>query len=161
MKFLKEFFGANKRERNEVATHCQFESNNKDCSLVQLLKEKQTIKRTVDSKIKAYEKKSSECLPRFIKLLMELEELGFRMDKERRPFMRDENRSYISESFDHFPGMMMFAKLIEQTAEQDISKIGDELLAFKCRADTLEELRRQSESLDKEIMTIKAQLGIE
>lgn len=162
MSFLKQFFGASKSERDTATLHCQFESSNKDCNLIQLLKEKQTVKRAVDQKIRAYERKSTECLPSFIKLLTGMEELGFSMKRERKAFANDGSyRSYVAESFDHFPGMIPFTRLIEQTAEQDISKIREELIAFKCRADTLEELRRQSASLDKEIMAIKAQLGIE
>lgn len=76
MGFIKRFFGYAVEQAQEVDTAlatCQFESSNKDCSIVQQLRDKQEQKKEVDAKIKAFEQHEPVVVDKFIELLLNLE----------------------------------------------------------------------------------------
>lgn len=167
MSFLKRFFGYAVEQAQEVDTAlatCQFESSNKDCSLVQQLKDKQTQKRAIDNKIKSYNEHSSENIENFFNLLFKMEERGFKMQKgdHCRGFVYNSpERSYIAECFERAYGMVRLEEILAEMSEEAIAAISSELCSLKTKAVILSDLRRQSAELGKEITTIKAQLGIE
>ena len=165
MSFLKRFFGyavEQAQEVDAVLATCQFESGNKDCSLVQQLKDKQTQKRAIDNKIKSYDNHSTNTVTNFFLLLVELEKNGVEMSRYDRsyPFMRSDY-SLFKDSADRHFFVAKLEKVLDEMSESGVAAIGEELNALKTRAAILCDLRRQSAELGKEIATIKAQLGIE
>lgn len=166
MSFLKRFFGyaVEQAQKADVvlATTCQFESSNKDCSLVQQLKDKQTQKRAIDNKIMSYDNHSANNILNFFLLLVKMEEKGIEMTKYDRghPFMVS-NHSSIKECFERRFGMNKLEEILDEMSEDGVAAIGSELNALKTRATILRDLRHQSAELGKEIIVIKAQLGIE
>ena len=165
MNFLKRFFGSAVEQAQELDTamaSCQFESSNKDCSLVQQLKDKQTRKRAIDNKIKSYDDHSTNTVTNFFLLLVELEKNGVEMSRYDRsyPFMRSDY-SLFKDSADRHFFVAKLEKVLDEMSESGVAAIGEELNALKTRARILCDLRRQSAELGKEIATIKAQLGIE
>lgn len=165
MGFLKRFFGSAVEQAQEPGAamgSCQFESSNKECSLVQQLKDKQTQKRAIDNKIKSYDDHSATNIMSFFLLLVKMEEKGIEMTKYDRgyPFMVS-NHSSIKECFERRFGMVKLEEIIDEMSNECVAAIGSELNALKTRASVLGDLRRQSAELDKEITTIKARLGIE
>lgn len=165
MSFLKRFFGYAVEQAQEVDTAlatCQFESSNKDCSLVQRLKDKQTQKRAIDNKIKSFDIHSANNIRNFYLLLSKMEEKGIEMTKYDRgyPFMVS-NHSSIKDCFERSFGMARLEEALDEISEDGVASIGEELNTLKKRAIILCDLRAQSAELGKEITTIKAQLGIE
>ena len=165
MSFLKRFFGYAVEQAQEVDTAlatCQFESGNKDCSLVQQLKDKQTQKRAIDNRIKSFDIHSANNIRNFFLLLSKMEEKGIEMTKYDRgyPFMVS-NHSSVKDCFERSFGMVMLEEALDEISEDGVAAIGEELNTLKKRATILCDLRTQSAELDKEITTIKAQLGIE
>lgn len=167
MGFLKRFFSDAVEQVQAVDTAiatCQFESSNKDCSLIQTLKEKQAAKREVDDKIKSYDQHSTDNIAKFLELLVKMENHGFRMsDYDYCPSYccGDRKRSFITESFERAYGVIKLEEILDMMPEASVAAIGEELNAMKKRAAILGDLRRQANELNKEIMAIKAQLGIE
>lgn len=168
MSFLKRFFGYAVEQAQEVDTAlaaCQFESGNKDCSLVQQLKDKQTQKRTIDNKIKSYDDHSANNIMNFFLLLVEMEKNGFKMGDCYNGYpgliYNESKRSFITECFDRLYGMRRLEEILDGMSEESVAAIGSEMNALKTRATILSDLRRQSAELGGEITTIKAQLGIE
>lgn len=165
MSFLKRFFGSAVEQAQELdaaMASCQFESSNKDCSLVQQLKDKQTRKRAIDNKIKSYDDHSTNTVTNFFLLLVELEKNGVEMSRYDRsyPFMRSDY-SLFKDSADRHFFVAKLEKVLDEMSKSGVAAIGEELNALKTRATILCDLRRQSAELGKEIATIKAQLGIE
>lgn len=167
MGFLKRFFGETVEQAQVVdaaIATCQFESSNKDCSLIQTLKEKQAAKREIDGKIKSYDDHSSDNIAKFLALLVEMENRGFKMsdyDYRLGYGYGNQKRSFITESFERAYGVIKLEGILDMMPEESVAAIGEELNAMKKRAAILGDLRRQSNELNKEIMAIKAQLGIE
>lgn len=165
MGFLKRFFGSvveQAQEVDAVLATCQFESGNKDCSLVQQLKDKQTQKRAIDNKIKSYDLHSADNIRNFFLLLYKMEAKGIEMTKYDRgyPFMVS-NHSSVTDCFERSFGMARLEEALDEIAEEGVAAIGEELNTLKKRALILCDLRSQSAELGKEIAQIKAQLGIE
>ena len=165
MSFLKRFFGSaveQVQELDAAMVSCQFESSNKDCSLVQQLKDKQTQKRAIDNKIRSYDDHSTNTVTNFFLLLVELEKEGVEMTRYDRsyPFMVS-NYSAFKDCADRHFFTVKLEKVLDAMPESGVAAIGEELNALKTRATILCDLRRQSAELGKEIATIKAQLGIE
>lgn len=165
MSFLKRFFGYAVEQAQEVDTAlatCQFESGNKDCSLVQQLKDKQTQKRAIDNKIKSYDLHSADNIRNFFLLLCKMEAKGIEMTKYDRgyPFMVS-NYSSVKDCFERSFGMARLEEALDEISEEGVAAIGEELNALKKRAIIMCDLRPQSAELGKEIAQIKAQLGIE
>lgn len=165
MSFLKRFFGSAISQAESVdaaIATCQFESSNSDCSLVQRLKDKQTQKRAVDNKIRSYDNHRADTVTNFFLLLVALEKEGVEMSRYDRsyPFMRSDYSAFKDSADRHF-FMAKLEKVLDEMSESGVTAIGEELSALKARATVLCDLRRQSAELDKEITTIKAQLGIE
>lgn len=165
MGFLKRFFGYAVEQAQEVDTAlatCQFESGNKDCSLVQQLKDKQTQKRAIDNKIKSYDLHSADNIRNFFLLLVKMEEKGIQMDKYDYDYpFRASMRSSIGECFERKFGMARLEEALDEISEEGVAAIGEELNALKKRAIILCDLRSKSAELGKEITNIKAMLGIE
>ncbi len=165
MGFLKRFFGSaveQVQDFDAAMASCQFESGNKDCSLVQQLKEKQTTKRAIDNKIKSYDDHSANNITSFFLLLVEMEKKGFEMCSYDRNYpIGSYKHSYIKECFERCFGVMRLEEILDGMSEESVAAIGSELNALKTRATVLGDLRRQTAELDKEIIAIKAQLGIE
>lgn len=165
MSFLKRFFGSAVEQAQELdaaMASCQFESSNKDCSLVQQLKDKQTQKRAIDNKIKSYDDHSINTVTNIFLLLVELEKEGVEMTRYDRsyPFMVS-NYSAFKDCAGRHIFTVKLEKVLDEMSESGVAAIGEELNALKTRATILCDLRRQSAELGKEITTIKAQLGIE
>lgn len=165
MSFLKRFFGSaveQVQELDAAMASCQFESSNKDCSLVQQLKDKQTQKRAIDNKIRSYDDHSTNTVTNFFLLLVELEKEGVEMTRYDRsyPFMVS-NYSAFKDCADRHFFTVKLEKVLDAMPESGVAAIGEELNALKTRATILCDLRRQYAELGKEIATIKAQLGIE
>lgn len=165
MGFLKRLFGYAVEQVEAVdaaMATCQFESDNKDCSLVQQLKDRQTRKRAIDSKIKSYDDHSVNNITNFFLLLVKMEEKGIQMDKYDYDYQfRVSKRSSIGECFERKCGMARLEEALDEMSENCVALISSELNAIKTRAAVLGELRSQSAELEKEILAIKAQLGIE
>lgn len=166
MGFLKRFFGSAVEQAESVdaaITTCQFESSNKECSLVQQLKDKQTQKRAVDNKIKSYDECSRENIASFFNLLVKMEKSGFEMGTHsyHPSLYGGGDCSRISSSFEHRFGVTKLEGILASMRDEEVSAIGTELNALKAKAIVLSDMRYQSEELGKEIATIKAQLGIE
>lgn len=168
MGFFKRLFGSAVEQAQEfdvAMASCQFENSNKDCSLVQKLKDKQTQKRAIDNKIKSYDDHSANNIVNFFLLLVEMEKNGFKMGDcyNRYPGLiyNESKRSFITECFDRLYGMRRLEEILDGMSEESVAAIGFELNALKTRATILSDLRRQSAELGGEITTIKAQLGIE
>lgn len=165
MNLIKRFFGSaveQARELDAALATCQFESINKDCSLVQQLKDKQTQKRAIDNKMKSYDNHSANNILNFYLLLVKMEEKGIEMTKYDRgyPFMVS-NHSSIKDCFERKFGMVKLEEVLDEMSEEGVAAIGSELNVLKTRATILGDLCRQSAELGKEITAIKAQLGIE
>lgn len=165
MSFLKRFFGYAVEQAQEVdaaLATCQFESSNKDCSLVQQLKDRQTQKRAIDNKINSYDLHSANNIRNFFLLLCKMEAKGIEMSKYDRgyPFIVS-NHSPIKDCFERSFGMARLEEALDEISEDGVAAIGEELNTLKKRAIILCDLRAQSAELGKEITTIKAQLGIE
>ena len=161
MGFFKRLFGSAVEQAQEfdvAMASCRFESSNKDCSLVQQLKDKQTQKRAIENKIKSYDDHSANNIMSFFLLLVEMEKNGFKMGD---CYNRESKRSFITECFDRLYGMRRLEEILDGMSEESVAAIGSELNALKTRATILNDLRRQSAELGGEITTIKAQLGIE
>lgn len=166
MGFLKRFFGSAVEQAQEVDTAlatCQFESSNKDCSLVQQLKDKQAQKRAIDNKIKSFNLHSENNIRNFFLLLSKMEEKGIEMTKYDRgyPFKVVSNHSSVKDCFERSFGMARLEEALDEISEEGVAAIGEELNTLKKRAVVLCDLRSQSAELGNEIATIKAQLGIE
>lgn len=165
MGFLKRFFGYAVEQAQEVDTAlatCQFESSNKDCSLVQQLKDKQTQKRAIDNKIKSFDIHSANNIRNFFLLLSKMEEKGIEMTKYDRVYpFGVSNHSSVKDCFERSFGMERLEEALDEISEDGVDAIGEELNTLKKRATILCDLRAQSAELGKEITTIKAQLGIE
>ena len=165
MGFFKRLFGSAVEQTQEfdvAMASCQFESDNKDCSLVQQLKDRQTRKRAIDNKIRSYDDRSVNNITNFFLLLVKMEEKGIQMDKYDGDYpFRTSKRSSINECFERRCGMARLEDAIDELPENCVALIGSELNAIKTRAKILGELRSQSAELEKEILAIKAQLGIE
>ena len=166
MSFLKRFFGSAVEQAQKadvvLTTTCHFESSNKDCSLVQQLKDKQTQKRAIDNKIMSYDNHSVNNITNFLLLLVKMEEKGIQMNKYDYDYpFRASTRSSIGECFERKFGMARLEEALDKMSENCVALIGSELNAIKTRATVLRELRSQSAELEKEILAIKAQLGIE
>ena len=162
MNWLKRFFGRQESQIPDTPATCQFESSNKECSLVQQLKEKQTTKRAIDKKIKSYDDHSANNIISFFLLLVKMEEKGIEMTKYDRSYpFRVSNHSSITECFERRFGVVKLEEILDEMSVEGVAAIGSELNALKARASVLGDLRRQSAELDKEITAIKAQLGIE
>lgn len=101
----------------------------------------------------------------FFLLLVEMENRGFKMGDcyDRYPGLiyNESKRSFITECFERAYGMVRLEEILDGMSEEGVAAIGSELIALKTRATILGDLRRQSAELDKEIVAIKAQLGIE
>lgn len=162
MGFLKRFFGRQEPQIPDTPATCQFKSSNKDCSLVQQLKDKQTEKRAIDNRIKSYDDHSANNILSFFLLLVKMEKKGIEMTKYDRdyPFMVS-NYSSITECFESKFGVVKLEEILDEMSDESVAAIGIELNALKARASVLGNLRRQSAELGKEIMAIKAHLGIE
>ena len=167
MGFLKRLFGSAVEQAQEfdaAMASCQFESSNKDCSLVQNMKDKQAAKREIDGRIKSYNDHSADTIIQFFSLLVEMEKSGFKMgdhDWRMSYGYGSSNRSFITESFERAYGVIRLEEILDRMPEEGVAAIGTELTAMKQRATILGDLRRQSAELGKEIETIKTQLGIE
>lgn len=146
----------------EVTPTCQFESNNNDCSLIQQLKEKQTTKRGIDEKIKAFEQHEPAVIDKLLEFLLLLESNRFEMGMECRSYhMPGAYNSGVKRTFyDHY-SMLRLERVIAQVTESDLDAIHAELKSMKNRVNVLGELHQQSSALADEIKVIKAQLGIE
>jgi len=141
---------------------CNNLSNNGDCNLIQKLKELQTKKRDVDSKIKSYNKHGDVNLSTFIKLLATMEAYHFEMKCDYRSYHNPGYYdSWIRMSFSDFYGMSRFEQVVDKMTDEDIDKIHEELKSIKHRAIILGELQQQSSALEAEIKEIKDTLGIE
>ena len=165
MSFLERFFGYAVEQAQEVdiaLATCQFESSNKDCSLVQQLKDKQTQKRAIDSRIKSYDLHSADNIRNFFLLLCKMEANGIEMTKYDRGYpFGVSNYSSVKDCFERSFGMERLEEALDEISEEEVAAIGEELNALKKRAIILCDLRSQSAELGKEIAQIKAQLGIE
>lgn len=165
MSFLKRFFCYAVEQAQEVDTAlatCQFESSNKDCSIVQQLRDKQEQKKEVDAKIKAFEQHEPVVVDKFIELLLNLERNNFEMGIDYRSYhMPGAYNSRIKDTFHGCWGVQKFEGVIDQTTEADIDAIHAELKAVKNRVNILSGLRSQSSALAEEIKQLKDQLGIE
>ena len=165
MGFLKRFFGyavEQAQEVDAVLATCQFESGNKDCSLVQRLKDKQAKKREIDAKITSFEKHEPVVLEKFMEFLLKLERNRFEMGIEYRSYHTNgAYNSKIKDTFGRCYGVERFEAVIDQTTIADIDAIHDELRTMKSRVNILSELHQQSKALGNEIKSLKDQLGIE
>lgn len=141
---------------------CNFESSTNDCSLVQKLKEKQTTKRGIDEKIKAFEQHEPAVIDKLLEFLLLLESNRFEMGMECRSYhMPGAYNSGVKRTFyDHY-SMLRLERVIAQVTESDLDAIHAELKSMKNRVSVLGELHQQSSALADEIKVIKAQLGIE
>lgn len=165
MNLIKRFFGYAVEQAQEVdtaLTTCQFESSNKDCSLVQQLKDKQTQKRAIDNKIRSYDTHSKEVVVNLFLFLVELEKEGVEITRydRRYPYMSSDY-SALKDSADRHFFVARLEKVLDRMSESGVAAIGEELNSLKARATILCDLRAQSAELGKEIAAIKAQLGIE
>ena len=160
------------KEFDKVVVHinaepkCMLEGENNDCSLIRNLKDKQAEKREVDSKIKSLEFREPVILPTFVSLLTKMENAGFHMSKIRRNIdnVWYDSHGYdgdIVKAFNTPSGIGRFEYVISMMTEDEINKIHEELIFIKNRSENLSSLRAKSSGLDAEIITIKAQLGIE
>ena len=165
MGFLKRFFGSaieQAQELDAAMASCQFESSNKDCSLVQQLKDKQAKKREIDAKITSFEKHEPVVLEKFMEFLLKLERNRFEMGMDYRSYhMPGVYNSKIKDTFGRCYGVERFEAVIDQTTMADIDAIHEELRAMKDRVNVLSGLHQQSKLLGNEIKGLKDQLGIE
>ena len=150
------------QELDHAMISCRFESDNKDCSLVQQLKDKQAKKSEIDGRIKSFEEHEPVVLEKFIEFLLKLEENYFEMGKGYRSYrMPNTFGSKINDTFRGYYGIQRFMSVIDQTTETDIDAIYTELKTMKSRSNVLGDLHQQSSALADEIKKIKDQLGIE
>ena len=165
MGFFKRLFGSAVEQAPEfdaAMVSCQFESSNKDCSLVQQLKDKQTQKREIDSKITSFENHEPVVFEKFMEFLLKLERNRFEMGIEYRSYHTPgAYNSRIKGTFGGYCGVERFEAVIAQTTIADIDAIHDELRTIKNRVNVLGGLHQQSKALSDEIKSLKAQLGIE
>ncbi len=165
MGWLERILGGNDSQSftiEEVTPTCQFESSNKDCSLIQQLKDKQAKKREVDAKIASFEKHEPVVLEKFMEFLLKLEQNWFEMGMDYRSYHKPgAYNSKIKDTFGRCNGVERFEAVIDQTTIADIDAIHDELRTIKSRVNVLSELHQQSKSLGNEIKGLKDQLGIE
>ena len=160
MNFLKQFFGRAVQEAQEldaVMASCQFESSNNDCSLVQLLKQKQAEKREMDAKIKDFETSHPAMVLRFEAFLMEMERHGFEMGCHHHL----EFGSRIYHYFQHRCGVWKLEDVLGRMSDAELNMIFEELRALKHRTKIFGELRYQANQLRDEIDELKTKLGIE
>lgn len=165
MSFLKRFFGSAVEQAQEVdaaLAACQFESSNRDCSLVQQLKDKQAEKKAVDAEIKAFTSEEPIVMEKFLMLLLQMEKNHFEMGMDYCSYhMPGVYNSRIKDSFYHHYGTAKFKEIITLMTEEDIDAIHDELKSMKNWVSILNKLNQRRNTLEGEIEQIKAQLGIE
>ena len=165
MGFLKRFFGEAVEKAQEVdaaIATCQFESSNKECSLVQQLKDKQAEKKAVDAEIESFTSDEPVAMEKFMDLLLQMERHHFEMGMDYRSYhMPDVYNSKIKGSFYHHYGTARFIEIIALMTEEDIDAIHNELKSMKNCVSILNKLNQWRDTLEKEIEEIKAQLGIE
>ena len=165
MSFLKRFLCSSSEQTQESSpsiASCQFESSNKDCSLVKQLKDKQAKKREIDAKITSFEKHEPVVLEKFMEFLIKLERNRFEMGIDYQSYhVPGAYNSKIKDTFGGCYGVERFEAVIDRTTMADIDAIHEELRAMKDRVNVLSGLHQQSKLLGNEIKGLKDQLGIE
>lgn len=171
---IKELFNKSTKEAKKLDTAmkelksvheqsiCEFESNTNDCSLVQQLKEKQTMKRIVDADIKAYNNHSNATIQKFWHFLITLEKNGFKMNSNSNSYRMFpvQEKSDIRDIF-IIEGTYRLERVLDSFTLDDINDIFNELMALKQKTIVIEEKQAVSKALVKDIDDIKTKLGIE
>lgn len=154
---LKRFFSfavEQAQEFDAAMAPCQFENSNKDCFLVQQLKDKQEKKRNLEKEIKDYVTNSPVVVTNLYKFLKELEQSGFHMDSRF-------GRSCLEYSMDSSMGMVLIERALCQMTDESVRGIGEELCAIRDRRKTIAEKETALAAICADIAIIKTQLGIE
>ena len=129
---------------------CKYESDTSSCDLVKKLKEKQKQRRLILNEL-SVEDSCGHTIQKFAHLLKCMEKEGFEMS------MWSERSTGLEFSLKYQGGVRKIEKALKKIKSEDIDDIAEELKALK----GLEGKRKQLETIDKEILLIKASLGIE
>ncbi len=151
-------------EEVPIITVCKYESQNNDCSLLHLLKDKQAQKEFLEEEIKKIsdEKKGqiTENTKVICKFLKALNRTGILR------FFNDNYHWYkADDTFDTYCSMYDFPERIEASIQfltsEDIENISKELADIKKYKENIAQKEQNVLLLKKEIIDIKRQLGVE
>jgi hypothetical protein len=127
---------------------CKHEGNTNNCDLVEKLKEKQRQRRIILNEL-SVEDSRGHTIQKFAHLLKCMEDEGFEMSNW--------EYSRVKWLFQFNHAIKRIERALNKIELEDIDDIAAELKALK----GLEGKRKQLETIDKEILLIKASLGIE
>lgn len=140
-------------EFNQNEEKCRFESQTKDCNLLQLLKEKQKIKNIIDTDIKNFSQCDISVINSFARFIKILENYGLELGKTQCEVKSDKFFSYC--------GFKMIENALQFITLEDIDNMANDLKTLKQKNIILNEKRVIQENLLQEIKEIKEKLGIE
>ena len=138
----------NSTARITIEHVCKHKSDTSSCDLVEKLKEKQRQRRVILDEISVADS-SGQTIQKFAHLLKCMEDEGFEMSNW--------EYSRVKWLFQFNHATKRIERALNKIELEDIDDIAAELKALK----GLEGKRKQLETIDKEILLIKASLGIE
>lgn len=122
-----------------------------DCNLVQILKDKQAVRKEIYKDIESYNnKKNIASMPNTIKLCISMEKHGFIMDK----YLSPTKKNYKD-------NITILEEVLKLFSFDDIDNVAKELKGLKQRGIIINEKKMELDALDQDIVDIKMKLGIE